>query len=157
MAGIFNISEAASLAMHAVTFLAARNGRPHTTKEIAEALEVSEAHLSKVLQRLGKARLVVSVRGPRGGFSIGPAGDDATLLDVYECIEGTLPEYDCLLGSHACSGRGCIFGGFPATVTRQLRDYLRNTTVAALAHLWTEEASSPIRPEGVAAFARSKR
>jgi Rrf2 family protein len=139
MSGIFNVSEAASLAMHAMTYLAAHNGRPHSTKEIAEALGVSEAHLSKVLQRLGKARLVTSVRGPRGGFSVGPAGGAISLLEVYECMEGKLPEYDCLLGSHVCSGSGCIFGGFPATVTRQLRDYLDRTRISDLTHLWSEQ------------------
>jgi len=136
MQGIFRISDAASLAMHAVTFLSARTERPHSTREIAEALNVSEAHLSKVLQRLTRERLVKSIRGPKGGFAIDKPGDAVSLLDVYECMEGELPHYDCLLGSRVCSGNGCIFGGLPEKVSRQLRDYLKNTKISELTHLW---------------------
>jgi Rrf2 family protein len=122
--------------MHAVTFLSAHTERPYSTREIAEMLGVSEAHLSKVLQRLTRTRIVKSVRGPKGGFTIDKSGESVSLLEVYECMEGELPRYDCLLGSRVCSGNGCIFGGLPETVGRQLRDYLEKTKVSELNHLW---------------------
>jgi Rrf2 family protein len=139
MAGILRISEAVSLALHAMTYLAARNDRPYSTKEIAERLGVSEAHLSKVLQRLSKRGLVSSTRGPGGGFTLTGRPRSITLLRVYECIEGKVPACDCLLASPVCSGEGCIFGDMPAAVSARFKDYLAKTNIAQFSHLWPRE------------------
>jgi Rrf2 family protein len=136
---ILRVSEAASLAMHAVTFLAARNDRPYSTKEIAENFSVSEAHLSKVLQRLAKCHMVRSIRGPKGGFTFDGEDESISLLDVYRCIEGDVPICDCLLASPVCTGQGCLFGGLPAAVSSQFRNYLESTKITELTHLWEEE------------------
>ncbi|HFB83883.1 MAG TPA: Rrf2 family transcriptional regulator, partial [Thermodesulfatator sp.] len=48
MNNIIRLSEAASLALHAMAFLASREGRPTRVKEIASSLGVSESHLAKV-------------------------------------------------------------------------------------------------------------
>lgn len=139
MAGILRISEAVSLASHAMTYLAAQHGRPYSTREIAQRLDVSEAHLSKVLQRLAKGGLVRSVRGPKGGFAISRRPQSITLLSVYECIEGEVPVCECLLTSPVCSGSGCIFGKLPATMGAQFREYLAKTKITEFAHLWPRE------------------
>ncbi|MCK4620269.1 MAG: Rrf2 family transcriptional regulator, partial [Desulfobacterales bacterium] len=67
MSNIIKISEAASMAIHAMVFLASESGRIVPSREIATTLRSSEAHLSKVMQRLAKAGLVSSTRGPKGG------------------------------------------------------------------------------------------
>ena len=45
MQKVLNISEAYSLALHALALLASHNGQPLTTHQIATTLDVSEAHL----------------------------------------------------------------------------------------------------------------
>jgi len=90
MSGVLKISNAATIALHAMTYLAAFPDNKHMTKEIASLHQVSEAHLSKVLQRLTRAGLVKAVRGPKGGFSLAKSADEISLLEVYETIEGTL-------------------------------------------------------------------
>lgn len=141
MAGVLNISEATSLAVHAMAFLAGNNEKPWSTREISETLGVSEAHLSKVLQRLTKAGLLQSVRGPRGGFRLAKPAGRIPLLRVYETIEGRLIQQDCLLGAKVCSGNGCVFGGFVDSVSRQFRNYLSNTNLSELAHLCRRNGS----------------
>jgi len=88
MPGVLRISEAASLGMHAMVLLASDRGRVLSAHEVAARLNASEAHLSKVMQRLGRAGLVQSVRGPRGGFSLARSPDAVTLLEVYEAALG---------------------------------------------------------------------
>ncbi len=139
MQNILRVSDAVSLGLHAMTFLAAHDDRPHSTKEIAERLSVSEAHLSKVLQRLNRGRLVQSIRGPKGGFSIVGSAESIRLLDVYECIDGKLHVCKCLLDSPVCSGKGCIFGGLPEAVSRQFRDYMEKTKISDFADLWQKK------------------
>jgi Rrf2 family protein len=127
------ISEAASLAMHALGYLARReDGRPITSREIANRFEISEAHLSKVLQRLGKAEYVRSIRGPRGGFILTRAPESVTLLKVFEAIEGRFEPSQCLLSSSICEGETCILGQIVVEANNMLRTRLAGTTLAEI-------------------------
>ena len=107
-----------------MVLLVERPGRPLTAKEIAGTLNLSEAHLAKVLQRLAKAGLVRSARGPKGGFTLAKPGDGITLLDVYETIEGKLEPLNCILNSRMCTGDFCIFGLLLSKVSSEVREYL---------------------------------
>ncbi len=129
MQHLLRISEAASLAMHTMGVLAAEPGRLISTREMAQRLKVSEAHLAKVMQRLGRAGLVRSQRGPKGGFSLLRRPEDITLLEVYEATEGPLREQGCLLGKPMCNGH-CIMGGLLERVGDEVRDYFANTRLA---------------------------
>ncbi|MBW2147405.1 MAG: Rrf2 family transcriptional regulator [Deltaproteobacteria bacterium] len=130
MSGVLKISEAASLALHAVVHLAANHCRLVSTGEMASMLQVSEAHLSKVLQRLAKQGLVRSIRGPKGGFMLSKTGERVTLLDVYESIDGPLEPSNCLLKTPICGGKKCVLGGLLDTVHRQVREYLAGTKLS---------------------------
>ena len=144
MARLFAISEAASLGLHAAVVLAGNDGRLVTTRELAERLEASEAHLAKVLQRLARAGLVASTRGPAGGFRLARPAGEVSLLEVYETIEGPLRPTTCLFGSPVCGRAACIFGGFLAEFDERFRAYLRRTT---LADLVTEEKRNGDSPK----------
>lgn len=111
MGDILKISEAAALALHAMALLADCDERDHlSTKEMAEKLKASAAHLAKVLQRLEKAGLVASIRGPKGGFALGKGAGEIRLLDIYEAIEGRVSPTRCLFGEAVCGRNGCILG-----------------------------------------------
>ena len=128
-----NISEAYSLALHATAMVASGGEQERvTSRRIASELGVSEAHLSKVLQRLARAGILKSFRGPGGGFSLIRPAHDLTLLDIYEAVEGPLRLDDCLLGTRICGGRSCLFDGLIAKVNGQFKDYLARTTVGAV-------------------------
>ena len=129
---MLKISEAASLAMHTMTLLVQDPEKVHTTHEIAKTLGVSEAHLSKVLQRLHKAGLVASVRGAHGGFRPAMPGVEVTMLEVYEAIEGPFVGAPCLLGRPVCGADGCILGDLLERVNREVREYLVNTRLSQL-------------------------
>lgn len=111
MSHLMKVSEAASLALHSMAYLAGNPGVNVSTRQIAERLKVSEAHLSKVLQRMAQAGLVKSSRGPKGGFTLKIPAESITLLDIFETIEGRLEATDCLLGIPICNGTYCILGG----------------------------------------------
>ncbi len=128
---MLKISEAASLALHTATMLAANADRVMTTAEMARTLDVSENHLSKVLQRLTKAGLVRSIRGPSGGYALAKPAAQVTLLDVYEAIEGPMRPAGCLLTRQVCGGH-CILGGLLQSVNKQIRDYFAATKLSSL-------------------------
>ncbi len=132
MALLMKISEAATLALHAMVYLAANPGRMISTGEMAERLNVSEAHLSKVMQRLTKAGYLKSIRGPKGGFMLDRGGDSISLLDIYEVIEGPVTQDKCLLGSPVCTGAICILCDLVEKVNYEAKDYLASTTLSSL-------------------------
>ena len=123
------ISEAASLAMHALGYLANREDGPITSREIAARFEISEAHLSKVMQRLVKVELLRSVRGPRGGFTLNRSPESVTLLEIFEAIEGRFEPSQCLLSSAICDGDDCILGNIVVEANTMLRARLEETTL----------------------------
>jgi Rrf2 family protein len=154
MSKLLRISEAASLALHTVALLAADPHKVVTTEEIASTLKASEAHLSKVLQRLAKTGLVTSIRGPRGGFLLGKPRDKISLLAVYEAIEGPLRPHNCLLGTPICNGRRCILGGLLQTVDKQVRECLAGTKLTGLSDTFR---SSRAREEKLNRVSRGKK
>ena len=134
MTKLLNISEAASMALHTMVLLAVRQDKLLSTRDIASALNVSEAHLAKVLQRLAKAGLVRSTRGPKGGFALQKAPHEITLRDVYEAMEGPLRPTDCLLASPVCGNEDCILGTLLGRVNQQVSQYLAGTRLSEVQH-----------------------
>jgi Rrf2 family protein len=134
--GTLKISEAAAIALHAMTFIAAEPDRLHAVREIADSLRVSEAHLAKVLQRLMRIGLVSSVRGPGGGYALARPRDEITLLDIVEAIEGPLDSADCIMPTRVCTGGACILGDLLETINRRVREYLGGTNLDELAGIY---------------------
>ncbi len=142
MSNILKISEAASLALHVAVILAANPDKLIPTKEFASMLEASEAHLSKVLQRLDRAGIVNSTRGPKGGFKLDKPGDEITLLDVYEAIDGELSPSNCLLNKNLCNGN-CIMGDLVGKLNMLVKDYLSTTKLDSLTStFWSIKANA---------------
>ena len=135
MAEAVRFSEAAALGMHAMALLADSPGVWISLREIAEALGVSENHLAKVLQRLVRRGLLVSTRGPRGGFRLAVEPERVTLLDVYEAIEGPYRVRGCMFAHPRCEGE-CIVGGLIGSVNRQVKETLANASLSDLPALF---------------------
>lgn len=130
MKSIMNISEAYSLALHAMAMVASDGtGAPVTAHGIATRLGVSESHLSKVMQRLVRAGILDSTRGPGGGFTLNRPAAEITLRDIYEGVEGPLKLDDCLIGTQICGGKSCVFDDLIHKVNGEFEHYLEHTTV----------------------------
>ncbi len=120
---IFNLSEAASIAIHSMVYIA-KNDSVTNVNEISEEFKFSKHHVAKVMQRLTKVDMVKSNRGPSGGFTLAKPAKDISLLDIYEVIEGSLPEYDCPMGYDYCPFKKCLLGTIVNDMTAQFKDYL---------------------------------
>ena len=123
-------SEAVSLALHTMVLIASNPQTRWTTREIAVTLGVSANHLSKVHTRLVNHGLLSSTRGPKGGLSLGREPDKISLLEVYELIEGQIPEHSCLLGKPVCNRSCCQFGDLLSNINAQVKEYFRKTRLS---------------------------
>jgi Rrf2 family protein len=130
---LVKISEAASLGLHTMALLARESSRRFTNQQIADTLSASGHHLAKVMQRLAKAGLVTSIRGPQGGFELARTPEELRLLEIYEAVEGPFGDRECFFDEPICNGRECVLGDLVQSIHKQIRDYLTKTTLAELA------------------------
>ncbi|OGK12130.1 MAG: hypothetical protein A2W80_11485 [Candidatus Riflebacteria bacterium GWC2_50_8] len=129
MANIVHFSEAASIGFHAMVLLARFPEKEMHRHDIAVIIHVSEAHLSKVLQRLRRAGLINAVRGPNGGYKL--AVDPATIFlrNIYVTIDGEPERPGCLLNSPRCVAKSCLLGNLISDLSGQVDDFLAKTTL----------------------------
>lgn len=130
MAKVVTLSEAASLAIHAVVLIAGAN-KIVNVNQIAAATQSSKNHLAKVMQRLVKSNLVSSTRGPAGGFILKKPASEITLYDVYFAIEGPIELQDCPLDRPICPFDKCIMGGIIHKLTNDFKKYLMESKVSS--------------------------
>ncbi len=70
--------------------------------EIAAELSIPKHFLSKVLQTLVKHKLLVSMKGPTGGFSLAKSPSEINMVDIIEYIDGLDIFNQCGIGFKAC-------------------------------------------------------
>jgi Rrf2 family protein len=141
MAAIVRVSDAFTLAVHAVILLAAEPGRRISAGAVSRRFRVSGAHLAKVMHTLARAGLVGAARGPHGGAWLTRPAGQVTLLQVYEAIEGPMRMEGCLLAPGGCGGACCRLGSRLAAANDELRALFARTTLADLARQLPEAAA----------------
>jgi Rrf2 family transcriptional regulator, iron-sulfur cluster assembly transcription factor len=104
MSSIF--SRQCEYALQAVLYLALKpEGTMTSAKELTRQLKVPYHFIGKILQDLTRKKLLVSLKGPTGGFGLGATADRITLFDIVEAIDGAEFTRDCALGFKECSNR----------------------------------------------------
>jgi Rrf2 family protein len=89
-------------AIRCLLFLVEHRGRLATKSEIAKAVDAPDLFVAKILQRLVKANVLVSVRGIHGGFSLAREPSAISLLDVLGASQASLAFRPCVLNPKAC-------------------------------------------------------
>jgi Rrf2 family protein len=70
---------------------------------IADRLGLPANYLSKILHSLARAGVLVSERGPRGGFGLARPAEELSLAEVIEPFNSLVQRRSCLLGREECS------------------------------------------------------
>ncbi len=85
------LTRAACYALHAVAFIAQqKKEQPIASHLIAEKRGISDRFLLKVLKPLVTAQVLVSVKGPNGGYRLARPAGEITMLEVVEAVEGRI-------------------------------------------------------------------
>lgn len=85
------MTRAVGYALRALTFLVAEEGdRPVASHEIAAAEGIPERFLLKMLRPLVRAGLLVSGKGPGGGYRLARPPGRISLLEVVEAVDGPI-------------------------------------------------------------------
>jgi Rrf2 family transcriptional regulator, iron-sulfur cluster assembly transcription factor len=71
-------------------------------KKISKDLNISSPFLGKILQNLVKQKLLVSTKGPNGGFSLSKPPEGISLWDIVTNVDGEEYFTNCLIGLFPC-------------------------------------------------------
>lgn len=122
-------------AVRAAVFLARHHGkRLVSADEIALVVGAPRNYLSKTLNALANAGVLVSMRGPGGGFALARPADCLSVADVVDVFSGsTFRAARCVLEDRPCnSDNPCTAHQRWTTMTRIAREPLVATTIGDL-------------------------
>jgi Rrf2 family nitric oxide-sensitive transcriptional repressor len=124
------LSQTTEYALRAVVVLAQDPRVPQTGQRIAEASQVPQDYLMKVLQPLSKAGLLAAQRGRNGGFLLTRSPELITVLDVVSAVEPLRRIRSCPLRLKAHSTNLCPLHRKLDDAIQLVEDAFRSTTLA---------------------------
>lgn len=74
-------------------------------KQIADDQNIPRHFLSKILQQLVRSNLLISMKGPTGGFRLAKAREKIMLIDIIDAIDGLGVFNKCGLGYKQCNDK----------------------------------------------------
>ena len=101
---MLRLSKKSDYALIAMTHLATRpdGSGSSSAREISESYAIPLELLAKVLQRLVRARLLVSVQGTRGGYRLARPAAAISVADVIQAVDGPVTVTACSPDDHTC-------------------------------------------------------
>lgn len=134
------LSNTSKYALRAVVYLAihATPAAKIGIKKISEELDIPSPFLGKILQTLARKKLLISTKGPNGGFALGKPAEEISLLYVVELVDGLDVFHECLIGLNICAGKEenhhkCPMHNVSDDLRLRLIDLFKNNSVAEIA------------------------
>lgn len=95
---------------------------------------MSSPFLGKILQNLVKQKLLVSTKGPNGGFALARSGDKITLWDIVIKVDGEEFFTNCLISLEPCRTHDptkplCPVHSQYDKLRKQIGDFYQDTTL----------------------------
>lgn len=129
-------SKACEYGIRATIYIAMHsgNGQRSGLKDIAKKINSPEAFTAKILQQLAKNNIIISIKGPNGGFEIDQKRlHTLKLAEIVEAIDGDSIYKGCGLGLKNCSEtHPCPVHYKFKAIREDLRKMLANTNVYEL-------------------------
>lgn len=99
-----NLGKRADYAIRAVLYLSTHQAdhRWHKAQRIASVMEIPSKFLPQLMGPLVHRGWVESEPGPDGGYRLAIPGDEVTLLQVIEAVDGSMASTECVLRVGPC-------------------------------------------------------
>lgn len=123
--GRYAVTSMLDLALH-------REHGPIPLAGISARQDISLSYLEQLFAQLRKHGLVKSVRGPGGGYYLGKSLEVISVADVIEAVNEDTDATRCR-GKGSCqNGATCLTHHLWSGLSDQIRDFLRNISLADL-------------------------
>lgn len=106
-------------------------------KKIAGDLNIPTPFLGKILQNMVRQKMLVSTKGPNGGFALGKKAKDISLYDIVCIVDGENYFKNCLISHETCvsvhqKGKHCPVHGKFGEIRAQLVAFYKETTIQVI-------------------------
>jgi Rrf2 family protein len=103
-------------------------------KDMSKPINVRQAYIAKLLQKLVKNNLISSSRGPKGGFYLNEENRNESIMSIIEVIDGEHKMTNCLLGVNECNeAKPCPLHNIASSAKSELINSFRNNSIGDLA------------------------
>lgn len=130
------LSKTCKYGLRGVIYLAAQSKQNKLVgiKKISDDLQIPTPFLGKILQTLARHKILISTKGPNGGFGLARDASEIKLIDVVLLLDGEDLFENCLISMKKCSERGeeCTLHKGYSNIRRQIKELFTNQTVADL-------------------------
>ncbi len=98
------LSNSCRYGIRAVLYIASQPYEKGKTgiKQISKDLDLPAPFLAKILQQLARRKILTSLKGPHGGFSLMRDAKDITLFDIITTIDGDELFTYCIMHNGSC-------------------------------------------------------
>ncbi|HOW09587.1 MAG TPA: Rrf2 family transcriptional regulator [Bacteroidales bacterium] len=112
-------------------------------KEISHDLDLPTPFLAKIMQQLARHKVLNSVKGPNGGFSLVKKPESLTLYDIVKIIDGEDLFKNCIIHEGTCKSvkkgrKECAVHDDFENIRKDLLKLFRTKTLAELAESATD-------------------
>jgi len=90
-------------AIRIMEFIAKDTQKLHNAKTISEQLSIPYKYLTKIMTQLIDAKLLLSIRGREGGYSMIKEAKEIRIMNILEAVNEFIDTKNCLLGNGLCN------------------------------------------------------
>jgi Rrf2 family protein len=143
-----NLKNQVEWALHCCAILAGLPEKRYlSTKDLAELHGVPKEYLSKALQGLSQAELVLATLGPSGGYRLARPPAEINFLDIVEAVEGKSSTFVCnnirannpCRAKDHCDTKPCAIARIMWSADEAWRSKLRSVNLADLVQILSQD------------------
>lgn len=108
-------------------------GDPVSVADIARRQSISPSYLEQLFARLRRAGLIVSSRGPGGGYRLARAASDISIATVADAMDENIDATRCQGRADCQQGETCLTHHLWMDLNGHIHSFLNGITLADLA------------------------
>ena len=123
--GRYAVTAMLDLAVH-------RSSDPVSLAGISQRQEISLSYLEQLFSRLRRHKLVVSIRGPGGGYKLSRNADDIYIAQIVDAVNEPLDVTNCKGKGNCQKGEVCLTHHLWSDLSEQIHEFLSGISLADL-------------------------
>ncbi|WP_303291988.1 Fe-S cluster assembly transcriptional regulator IscR [Marinobacter sp. SS5-14b] len=105
---------------------------PVSLADISARQEISLSYLEQLFSRLRRQKLVVSIRGPGGGYRLSRSADHVYIAEVVDAVSESLDTTRCGNKGDCQNGEKCLTHHLWSDLTDQIHQFLSDISLGDL-------------------------